>query len=456
MAEQYHLVIIGGGPAGYEAAFFAAKNGRKTALVENRELGGTCLNRGCIPTKTILHSTSLYQELAESEAMGITVKEAAVSLEKIQSRKREVLENLRGGIALRLKKARVSVFQGTGVIEDAHTVKVGEELLTAEHILICTGSSPAVPPVPGLDLPGVMNSDALLENREKIGRLLIIGGGVIGLEFASLYRQLGTEVVIVEMLERILANMDREFSQSLKVSLKKRGVEIHTGARVLAVREGAQGELICRIGEKEAEIDLSADRILVAAGRRANTAGLFAKGAEPAGERGILLVDQYGQTSIPGIYAAGDVTGGIQLAHVAAAEAVNAVCHMLGKAPKKNMVAVPSCVYTSPEIASVGMTADEAKAGNVAVRTAKYPMSANGKTLLSGGERGFIKVVAEKETGKILGAQLMCERATDLIAVFTEAIVNGLTVGQMSEAIFAHPTFSEGIGEVLELLTDEA
>ena len=233
-------------------------------------------------------------------------------------------------------------------------------------------------------------------------------------------------------------------------------MEIHTGARVLAVREGAQGELICRIGEKEAEIDLSADRILVAAGRRANTAGLFARGAEPAGERGILLVDQYGQTSIPGIYAAGDVTGGIQLAHVAAAEAVNAVCHMLGKAPKKNMAAVPSCVYTSPEIASVGMTADEAKAGNVAVRTAKYPMSANGKTLLSGGERGFIKVVAEKETGKILGAQLMCERATDLIAVFTEAIVNGLTVGQMSEAIFAHPTFSEGIGEVLELLTDEA
>lgn len=454
MAEQYDLVIIGGGPAGYESAFFAASHGMKTALVESRELGGTCLNRGCIPTKTILHSTALYQDVLESEKLGITVKEAEVSLEKIQDRKTEVLDALRSGIAAGMKKRHVTVVQGTGTILDAHTVKVGAELLAAEHILICTGSVPATPPIPGMELPRVMNSDAMLENREKIGRLLIIGGGVIGLEFASIYRQLGTEVVIVEALDRILANMDREFAQSLKVSLKKRGVEIHTGALVKQIRESEEGGLICTIQEKDEEQELTADRILVATGRRANTEGLFGDGIKPDMERGILLVDEYGQTSIPGIYAAGDVTGGIQLAHVASAEAINAVCHMLGRAPKKNKAAIPSCVYTSPEIASVGLTADEAKSQGLAVSTAKYPMSANGKTVLSGGERGFIKIVTETETGKLLGAQMMCERATDLIAVFTEALVQGMTAARLSEAIFAHPTFSEGIAEVLELAAE--
>lgn len=453
MAEQFDLVIIGGGPAGYIAAVEGAQKGMKTALVENRELGGTCLNRGCIPTKTILHSVELYLEVKACEHLGIHVEGVSYNMEEIQARKDEVLGQLRAGIAALMKKNKVTVKKGTGTILSPHEVKVSgadeEEILNTDKILIATGSVPSVPPIPGMELPDVVTSDELLSKKEVYPRLTIIGGGVIGLEFASIYSALGAQVTVVEFLDRILANMDKEISQNLKMIMKKRGVDIHTSARVEEIRRGENGTLICCYTEKDEKKEVESDGILAAVGRRANTEGLLGEGVELAMDRGRVLVNEFGQTSIPNIYAAGDVTPGIQLAHAASAQAINAIAHMAGEAAPIRTGVIPGCVYTNPEIGSVGITADEAKAQGIAVISKKYPMSANGKTVLSGQERGFIKVIAAADTHKILGAQMMCARATDMISEFGTAIVNGLTLEEMGSVVRPHPTFSEAITEAV-------
>ncbi len=463
MENKFDVTIIGGGPAGYEAAIEAAKKGMKTALVESRQLGGTCLNRGCIPTKTILHSVDLYSEIQKGGEIGVHAEEVRCDMAEVQQRKEAVLEQLRGGIQALMKKNKVTVFQGLGTILDEGHVQVmlsdgadgqtdGEtvSVLETEKILIATGSVPAVPPIPGADLPGVMTSDTLLDAAEVWPRLTIIGGGVIGMEFAAIYSQLGCKVTVVEFLDRILANMDKEISQSLKMILKKRDVDIITGARVDEILQGEGGALVCRYTEKEVQKEVESEAILIAAGRRVNTEGLFGDGfcVETNG-RGQIITDEHGQTSVSGVYAAGDVTGGIMLAHAATAQAVNAICHMAGEEPLFDLKVIPGCVYTSPEIASVGISADDAKKAGIAVISKKYPMTANGKTVLSGQERGFIKVVADGETHKILGAQMMCARATDMISQFAATIVNGLTLEQMAAVVFPHPTFSEGIGEAI-------
>lgn len=452
MADTFDLVVIGAGPGGYVAAIESAKKGMKTALVENRELGGTCLNRGCIPTKTIMHSTELYAELKACEHLGIHVGEASYNMEEIQERKEEVLNQLRSGIAMLMKKNKITVYEGSGSITSPHEVTVqGEEttVLAAEKILIATGSVPAMPPIPGADLPNVVNSDALLNKKEVYPRLAIIGGGVIGMEFASIYSALGCQVTVIEALDRVLANMDKEIAQNLKMILKKRNVEIHTKAKVEEIEKGTDGALICRYTEKETAQEVEVDGILVAVGRRANTEGLIGEGMEFSMERGRILVNKNYQTNYPNIYAIGDVIGGIQLAHVASAEGINAVAHMMNEKLPINMGAIPGCVYTNPEIATVGLSKEEAEAAGMSVTTHKYAMSANGKSVLSNQERGFIKVVAEAETGKILGAQMMCARATDMISEFGTAITGGMTLAEMRSVIRPHPTFSEGITEAV-------
>ncbi|MGN0483638.1 MAG: dihydrolipoyl dehydrogenase [Lachnospiraceae bacterium] len=454
MAENFDLVIIGAGPGGYVAAMEAAKRGMKTAIVESRELGGTCLNRGCIPTKTIMHSTDLFAELQKSAQIGIHVAEASYNMEEIQKKKDDVIEQLRAGIAMLMKKNKVTVYEGYGCITSPHEVTVqGEEtqVLETEKILIATGSVPAMPPIPGINLPNVVNSDDLLNKKEVYPRLAIIGGGVIGMEFASIYSALGCQVTVIEALDRILANMDKEIAQNLKMILKKRNVDIHTKAKVEEITEGADGALICKYTEKEKMQEVTVDGILVAVGRRANTEGLFGEGVELSMERGKILVNENYQTSVPNIYAIGDVIGGIQLAHVASAEGTNAVAHMADAKPPINMQAIPGCVYTDPEIATVGITKEEAKEADIPVVCQKYSMSANGKSVLSNQERGFIKVVAEAESGKILGAQMMCARATDMISEFATAIANGLTLEEMRSVIRPHPTFSEAITEAVSL-----
>ncbi len=458
MAEAYGLLIIGGGPAGYEAALDAAKKGIKTALIENRELGGTCLNRGCIPTKTLLHSAELFAEMKKGDVLGIAAEGLSYDMKKIQERKKAVLDQLRGGIEMLMKKSKITVYHGTGTIRNAHEVLVeGNETsctVEAEHILIATGSVPAVPPIPGADLPNVHTSDSLLENTKQYDSLTIIGGGVIGMEFASLYSALGVKVTVIEFLDRILANMDKEISQNLKMIMKKRGVEIHTSAKVEKIVE-REGSLVCCYQEKEQLLEAVSDGVLIAAGRKANTEGLFAQGMELAMDRGRIVVNDLGQTSIPNIFAAGDVTPSVQLAHAAAANAKNIVAYLAHlnsenekpfEKPYRSDL-IPGCVYTNPEIGTVGLTQEDAKALDIPVIVKKYPMSANGKTVLSGQDRGFIKVLARESDHKIVGAQMMCARATDLIATFETAIANELTLKQLASIVYPHPTYSEGIGE---------
>lgn len=456
MADRYDLIVIGAGPGGYEAAIEAAKLGLKTALVERRELGGTCLNRGCIPTKTLLHTAELYREVCGAAPMGLTADGIRCDMEQLIARKNQVVEQLRGGIASLMKANRVTVIQGSAAIVDSGLVRIDPEgtELAAAHILIATGSTPAVPPIPGANLPGVITSDELLDCDKLPAHLIIIGGGVIGMEFASVYSALGCRVTVIEALERILANMDKEISQNLKMIMKKRGVDIHTSASVQEIAAGADNSLICRYTEKEKPAEAAGDRVLIATGRRACTEGLFAENASEAVksmamDRGRIRVNEHFETSVPGIFAIGDVIGGVQLAHAATAQGRNAVAVMAGKEPGIDLSVIPGCVYTDPEIGCAGITADEAKAAGIEIVSRKYVMGANGKSILSGQERGFIKVIAAADTHRILGAQMMCARATDMVSQFSAAIVNGLTLEDLAKVVFPHPTFCEGIGEAV-------
>ncbi len=462
MGAYYDLIVIGGGPAGYTAAAEGAKKGMKAALIERKAIGGTCLNEGCIPTKTLMHCTELYREVKAGEGIGLYAKELSCDMGKLQDYKEGVIGELQKGIGIMLKQNKVTVYEGTGQIvevpepgEDSGKIKVqvGDEVLEAGKVLISTGSVPMKLPIPGMDLEGVLDSTGMLSERTIPKSLLIIGGGVIGVEFATVYHALGCKVTIVEALDKILAGLDREISQSMKMQFKKMGIEVHTGARVKEIRK--EEELCCTFVEKEQEISISCEKILVAAGRRADTSGLLGEGISLEMEKGRILVDETFKTSIPGIYAVGDVIGGIQLAHVAEAEAINTVCAMNGTASRMNLKLVPSCIYTSPEIASVGMTADEAKAAGIEAVSAKYLTSANGKSVLSGQERGFVKLVAEKSTGRLLGAQLFCARATDMISELSAAIAEEMTVQKLSGVIHPHPTFSEAIWEAARLTAEK-
>ena len=449
---MFDLIIIGAGPGGYEAAILASEKGMKVGLIEKEYLGGTCLNHGCIPTKTLLHAANLYREFQQTEIFGVKAKDVTYDMESMQQRKNEVIEQLRAGIDSLMKRHKITVFEGTGTITNIHTVAIqGKENITieGENILVATGSVPSVPPIPGIELPNIWTSNEILEKSDKVmERLVIIGGGVIGMEFASIYSALGCQVTVIEALDRILFQMDKEIAQNLKLILKKRGVDIHTSAKVISFQKSEKETLICYYEEKGEKVAVETDGILVAAGRRANTAHLTDGEVVFAMERDKICVNENYQTNYDNIYAIGDVIGGLQLAHMATAEGNWAVCHMKGEKAKTNLKTVPSCVYTNPEIASVGITAEEAKELEIPIVVKKYLMSANGKSLLSNQERGFIKVVAQEKTGEIIGAQMMCARATDMISEFTMAITQKMTLENMASVIRPHPTFSEGITEV--------
>ena len=455
--REYDLIVIGAGPGGYEAAFEAADLGMKTALIEKDAPGGTCLNRGCIPTKSLLHGAELYRKMKESEAFGIFPGEVSFDLSRMQERKRQVVAQLRAGIEAAAKRKKVDLARGTGTVAGPGTVWVrGEkdcEEWKAEHILIATGSAPVKLPIPGADLPGVVNSDMLLESEKTIGRLVIIGGGVIGAEFAALYRNLGTEVTVIEAMPQLLPNMDREIAQSLKMQMKKQGIRVCTGARVQEIRPAEAGGLTCEYtlekGQQTERETAEADTVLVCVGRKPYTEGLLAEGVTLETDRGRIRVNERFETSLPGVYAIGDVIGGSMLAHAATAEGRNAVRSMKGLPPAADLRFVPACVYTDPEIACVGMTEEEAKAAGLETESRKALMGANGKTLVTGGERGYIRAVWEKGSGKLLGAQMMCQRATDMISEFALALSAGLTREKAARVIRPHPTFSEAITEVL-------
>ena len=447
---SWDLIVIGGGPGGYTAAIRAAQLGLRTALVERDAVGGTCLNRGCIPTKALIHAAERYEEMRECETFGLRAEGVSFDYPAMCERRDHVVGQLREGVERLLKGNKVERITGTARLLGPGRVQVGEEVLEGTNILIAAGSRPALPPVPGLDLPGVLTSDDLLTGDRFYQRLTIIGGGVIGMEFAGLYQALGAEVTVLEALDRILPTLDRELSQNLSMLMKKKGVRLCAGARVERVERGPDG-LVCTYTVKDRTETVTADAVLVATGRRANTDGLCAPEVDLGLERGAIPVDDRFQTCVPGIYAIGDaVKGSIQLAHAAAAQGINAVSILAGKEPPMDLSVVPSCVYARPEMASVGRTEAQCKEAGIPVKTAKYLTGSNGRSLIAGAGRGFIKVVYDGESGAVLGAQLLCERATDLVGEFASAVSRGETLEDMARVIRAHPTFAEAVGEAAE------
>lgn len=455
MEGQFDLIVIGAGPGGYVAAIKAAKLGLKTAVIENREVGGTCLNRGCIPAKAMIHASSVYREMQSSEEIGIFTSEVTYDYGRILEYKEGTTRQLVQGIEQVLKANSVEIICGTGTLLPGNEVKVaseeGEELLKAKDVLLASGSRPLRIPIPGIDLPGVITSDDLFRMKEVPESLVMIGGGVISVEFATVYAALGTKVTILEAMPRLVPNMDKEISQNLKMILKKRGIEIHTAAAVQSIEQDTDG-YFCHYTEKEKARQAKGAYVLCAVGRCANTDGLLGEDMTLELAGGRVVVDEHFATSIPHVYAIGDLIGGAQLAHAASAQGVAVAERLAGKARSIDVNVIPGCVYTDPEIASAGLTEDEAKEKGIEVETGKFIMSANGRSIITKEERGFIKVVADKDGHVILGAQMMCARATDMIGEFVTAITNKMTVSQLLKGMRAHPTYNEGIGEALEEL----
>ncbi len=456
--NDYQLIVLGAGPGGYIAALRAAKLGLRTAVVENREVGGTCLNRGCIPTKTLLHSSGLYHEMLNSQYAAVTVTDAAIDLPLLKQRKEEISQKLSAGIVSMFKAAKVDLIAGTGKVISSDTVEIttddGCRRCTADNILVATGSVPARPPIPGLELPGVMTSDELLENCDQPFRsMIIIGGGVIGVEFATFYTDLGCDVTIIEGLDRLLPNMDREIGQNLAQILKKRGAKIYTKAMVEGVEKGEDG-LTVHFSAKGASEAVSGQAVLCAIGRRPNLENVFDSQLTPELDGRRLKVDDHYQTSIPHVYAIGDVSSPVQLAHVASAQGTACVEMLCGHAPSVDVSIVPGCVYCRPEIAVVGITEQEGKDLGLPIKAAKTVMFSNARTMIDNSDRSFIKLVARTDNHQLVGAQLMCQRSTDMISQLSQAIANHLTVEQLLGAMRPHPTFEEALHDCLETLKD--
>ena len=452
--NDYQLIVIGAGPGGYTAALRAAKLGLKTAVVENREAGGTCLNRGCVPTKTLLHSSEVYHSAKNGAAIGIHTEDIRPDMEEIFAYKRHISQTLSSGVESLLKGAKVPLLHGTARITAPHTVVVtdaegNQNTYTADNILVATGFVPARPPIPGLDLPGVMTSDELLEGADHLYRsIIVIGGGVIGVEFATFYAELGCDVTIIEGLDRLMPTLDRELGQNLALILKKQNVHIFTGSMVQNVEQSEDG-LTVNFTTKGAANAVTGEVVLCAIGRKPYHQGVFAEDLNPQMNGKSLWVDEHYQTSIPGVYAIGDVSSRIQLAHVAAAQGTACVEMLAGVENHVDMNVVPSCIYCRPEIAVVGITDAEAKANGIPVKVGKCVMGGNARTLIADPGRSFMKIVAHAETGEILGAHLMCPNSTDMISQISEAMANHMTVAQLLLAMRPHPTFEEALTEAL-------
>lgn len=454
--QKYDLIVVGAGPAGYVGAIRGAQLGMRVALIEKDALGGTCLNRGCIPTKSLLHSAELYY-LAKNQFAedGILAEGLTLDFEQMYRKKDEAVSQLAAGIEQLLKANKVDLFAGKAkVLADGKAeVKNGEEtlLLSAEHLLLCTGAEPAKLGIPGNDLPGVLTSDDVLQKPVQGQHIVIVGAGVIGVELACYYGAVGKKVTMLEYAPRVLPGTSRELGQSAAMLLKKRGVEIITAAGLNEINTASEGKLNCLYTCKENPCMVSADAVIMAVGRKPVLAHVLDDGLVVEREKDLIKVDKTGRSSLPWLYAAGDIVPGPQLAHWASAQAVAAVEAMAGKTSGMNMDLVPACIYTTPEMAWVGMSEQQAAASGRRLVVHKFLMGGNGRTVIAGGERSYVKLMADEETGRLLGAELLCERASDLIAVCVVAIQNKMQAKQLGESIWAHPTFAEALGEAGEL-----
>jgi dihydrolipoamide dehydrogenase len=457
--NNFDVAVIGGGPGGYVAAIKAAHLGAKVALVEKEKLGGTCLNWGCIPTKTLVKSASLWREIKHAGEFGLDISGAKVNYPQVAARKEQVVGTLVAGIEGLMKKNKITVFYGFGKVMEPGKIVLqkkdySEETIEAGKIIIATGSAPARLPIPGLDLPGVISSDDALEMTEVPDSLLVIGGGVIGMEFASIFSAFGTRVTVVEMLPSILPMVDEELTRRFRPLLKKEGIEVLTAARVKEVEQiGAQLAAIIETGKGEVEIIVS--KVLVAAGRIPVTNGIdiMQLGLELSGRA--IKVNEKMETNVPGIYAIGDVTGGPMLAHVASFEGIVAAENALGHQSLMDYRVVPSCIFCHPEIAGVGLSEQEVKEQGLDYVISKFPFTANGKALAIGEAVGIVKLIARKDTGVIIGGHIMGPHASDLIGEVGLAIKAGLTAKEVAETIHAHPTLAETIMEAAHGLVDK-
>ncbi len=443
---MYDIIVVGGGPGGYVAAIKGAQLGKKVALVEDIRLGGTCLNRGCIPTKALYRSSYVGKLIKDASEFGFDVDGYKVNYPRIKARKDEIVNNLVSGIEALIKANKIDFFHGKGIFLDGNTVQVEgvDEPLKAEKTIIATGSKPFVPPILGANLPGVITSDEILEIDTLPKRLAVIGGGVVGTEFAGIFAQLGVEVTLIEMLPRILFNFDEELVRRLNVFIKKSGVNILASAKVSKIDQLETG-LKISVETKKGVEELEVDMCLMAGGRRPNLKGLENLDLTLKQNGGILTNEKM-ETSIPDVYAIGDCTGGIMLAHVASTEAMVAAENIAGKKSIMDYTCVPSVVFTYPELSSVGLTEELCKEQGVEYKVSKFNFAANGKALAEGEPEGTVKIIANNDN-IIIGVHILGPHSSDLIAEGALAVRNKLKAEDIYRTIHAHPTLAETFAE---------
>lgn len=453
--KTYDIVIIGAGPGGYVAAIRAAQKGAKVALIEKEDIGGVCLNYGCIPTKALLRSAQAYKEALESKDFGVLIDKENIKFDWQQmiKRKNKIVKRLTGGVKLLLTKNGVDIYQGYGNVTNKNTITVNNETLTAKNIILATGAAPIIPPIPGVkeafENGTILTSKELLDLDKLPNQLAIIGGGVIGIEFATIFSTLGVEVNIIEKANNILLNVDDDIRKTYLRILNKSKINIQTNAEVTKV-DG--NKIIYKLDNEEKSINV--DKILMSVGMRANTNSF--KDLNLESTKFGIKVNSKLETSIKGIYAIGDLNGKMMLAHVASAEGIIAVENILGNEKTIDYHKVPSGIYGFPEIAMVGLTEKEAIEQNIDFKISKFPLSASGKALAENNTEGFIKIIADKKYGEILGMHILAPHATDLISEAVVAMELEGTIYEIANAIHPHPTLSEAIMEAAHGAIDKA
>ena len=450
---MYDLVVIGGGPAGYNAAERAAAKGFKTCVVEERALGGTCLNEGCIPTKTLLYSAKIYDYAKHSDAYGVTFSGASIDHAKIIDRKNKVVKMLVSGVASKMKKAGIDVVTASAKIlgrsAEGFRVQAGEKEVEGKRLLICSGSEATLPPIDGLkeSLANgfAMTNREILDCKEVPGTLLVVGGGVIGLEMVSYFNSIGSKVIVLEMLDHIAGPTEREISDMLKKEYESRGVQFILGAKVTAIKDG---KVAYELDGKALEVQ--GDKCLVSIGRRARTKGLGLEEMGVVMNRGAIVTDELCKTSVPGIWAAGDVNGKIMLAHTAYREGEVAVNNMLGGKDRVDYNSIPSVIYTNPEVASVGETTESAKAKGLNVEIRKFPLSYSGRYLAENeGGKGILKVIVDKDHNKIVGFHMIGTYASEMVYGAAMMVNKEMRLSEIQKFVFPHPTVGEVLREAI-------
>ncbi|MBN7773114.1 dihydrolipoyl dehydrogenase [Clostridium aminobutyricum] len=452
--NDYEVLVIGGGPGGYVAAIKAAQMGKKTAIVEKAHFGGTCLNVGCIPTKALLRSAEALNEVKESATFGVTgvdIANAKLDLKRVQERKKQVITQLVGGVQGLLKGNGVTLINGEGNLIDKNTLEAAGKKYTADYIIIATGSDVKNLPITISPKRQVLTSKEMLELSETPKTMTIIGGGVIGIEFAYFLASIGTKVTVIEFLDRILPMVDEEITAQVAANLVKMGITIHTGAKVTEITD--QSVRFEKAGEVQ---EVEAEKVLMAVGRAPRLDGIPCEALGIKTERGAIVTDECLKTSVSNIYAIGDVNGKAMLAHTASMEGIVAVENICGHKSAMDYGKIPSAIYVQPEIASVGLTEAEAKAKYGQVKVGKFPLLANGKAKVAGEERGLVKVILEPKYGEIVGVHMYCIHATDMISEAVVAMKLEGTAEEVANAIHPHPTVSEVMHEAMHAATGKA